>query len=65
MEPPPAGTRGRHSGRRTDPIEPDQALRARVVGLFLGAVLALYGERERLPAVRDEALASLERALVA
>ena len=47
------------------PIQPDQALRARVVGLFLGAVLALYGDREGLPAVRDEALASLERVLVA
>jgi aminoglycoside phosphotransferase (APT) family kinase protein len=47
------------------PIEPDQALRARVVGLFLGAVLALYGERERMPALRDEALASLARVLVA
>ncbi len=46
-------------------IEPDQALRARVVGLFLGAVLALYGEREGLPEVRDEALASMERVLVA
>jgi aminoglycoside phosphotransferase (APT) family kinase protein len=45
------------------PIEPDQALRARVVGLFLGAVLASYGEREGLPDVRDEALASLERTL--
>ena len=47
------------------PIDPDQVLRARVVGLFLGAVLALYGQREGLPAVREEALASLERALVA
>jgi aminoglycoside phosphotransferase (APT) family kinase protein len=47
------------------PIDPDQALRARVVGLFLGAVLAMYGERERLPAVRDEALDSLQRVLVA
>ena len=47
------------------PIEPDQALRARVVGLFLGAVLALYGEREGLLGVRDEALASLERVLAA
>lgn len=45
------------------PIEPDQALRARVVGLFLGAVLALYGDQERLPSVRDEALASMERTL--
>ena len=47
------------------PIEPEQALRARVVGLYLGAVLALYGEREGLPAVRDEALASVERVLIA
>ena len=45
------------------PIEPDQALRARVVATFLGAVLASYGEHEGLPAVRDEALASLERTL--
>lgn len=47
------------------PIAPDQAVRARVVGLFLGAVLALYGDREGLPALRDEALASLDRVLVA
>lgn len=47
------------------PIEPDQAIRARVVGLFLGAVLAVYGERQGLPAIRDEALASLRRVLVA
>lgn len=44
-------------------IEPDQALRARVVALFLGAVLAVYGETEGMPRVRDEALASLERTL--
>lgn len=45
------------------PIDPDQVLRARVVALFLGAVLALYGAAEGLPLVRDEALASLERTL--
>ena len=46
------------------PIEPDQALRARVVGVFLGAVLASYGAREDLAGVRDEALASIDRTLV-
>lgn len=46
------------------PIDPDQEVRARVVGLFLGAVLALYGDREGLPGVRDEALAAVERTLL-
>jgi aminoglycoside phosphotransferase (APT) family kinase protein len=38
-------------------------LRARVLALFLSATLALYGDVEGLPALRDEAIASLERAL--
>lgn len=46
------------------PIEPDQALRARVVALYLSAVLARYGEAEGMPVVRDEAMAALERTLV-
>ena len=45
------------------PIEPDQELRPRIVALFLGAVLARYGELEGLGGVRDEALAPLERTL--
>jgi aminoglycoside phosphotransferase (APT) family kinase protein len=44
------------------PVSDDQLLRARVLALFLCAVLALYGHHERLPALRDEALAGLDRA---
>ncbi len=43
------------------PIEEDQALRARVIGLFLSATLAVYGATEGMGALRDEALAGLER----
>ncbi len=45
------------------PIDPDQALRARVVGLFLGAVLAQYGAATGLDGVRDEAVSSIDRTL--
>ena len=38
-------------------------LRARVLALFLSAALAVYAAEERLPALRAEALAGLDRAL--
>jgi aminoglycoside phosphotransferase (APT) family kinase protein len=43
------------------PVSDEQLLRARVLALFLCAVLALYGHHEGLHALRDEALAGLER----
>ncbi|HET8756184.1 MAG TPA: phosphotransferase [Solirubrobacteraceae bacterium] len=43
------------------PVSDDQLLRARVLALFLCAVLALYGHHEGMPALRDEALAGLDR----
>ena len=39
-----------------------QLLRARVLAIFLSAVLALYGHHEGMAALRDEALLGLERA---
>jgi aminoglycoside phosphotransferase (APT) family kinase protein len=47
------------------PVTDDQLLRARVLALFLCAVLALYGHHEGMPALRDEALAGLERTATA
>ena len=44
------------------PVTDDQLLRARVLALFLCAVLALYGDHEGMPALRDEAVAGLDRA---
>lgn len=46
------------------PIDPDQELRARVIGLFLGAVLAQYGAATGFDGVRDEAISSIDRTLV-
>jgi aminoglycoside phosphotransferase (APT) family kinase protein len=43
------------------PVSDDQLLRARVLALFLCAVLALYAAHEGMVALRDEALAGLER----
>jgi aminoglycoside phosphotransferase (APT) family kinase protein len=43
------------------PMDPDQVARARLVALFLAATLALYGAAEGQPALRDEALAALDR----
>jgi aminoglycoside phosphotransferase (APT) family kinase protein len=43
------------------PVSDEQLLRARVLALFLCAVLAHYGHAEGLPALRDEALAGLDR----
>jgi aminoglycoside phosphotransferase (APT) family kinase protein len=43
------------------PVTDDQLLRARVLSLFLCAVLALYAHHEGMAALRDEALAGLER----
>jgi aminoglycoside phosphotransferase (APT) family kinase protein len=42
-------------------LSEDQLLRARVLSLFLCAMLALYGHHERFPRLRDEAVAGLER----
>jgi aminoglycoside phosphotransferase (APT) family kinase protein len=44
------------------PVSDDQLLRARVLALFLCAVLALYANHEGMPALEAEALAGLDRA---
>lgn len=44
-------------------IAPESEIRARVVALSLGAMLARYGRDQGLPAVEREALASLDRAV--
>jgi aminoglycoside phosphotransferase (APT) family kinase protein len=46
-------------------VSPEQLLRARVLALNLSAILARYGADERNDAVRDEALAGLDRAAAA
>jgi aminoglycoside phosphotransferase (APT) family kinase protein len=43
------------------PVRPDQLLRARVLALFLSAVLALYARHEGMAALEREAIAGLER----
>jgi aminoglycoside phosphotransferase (APT) family kinase protein len=43
------------------PVTDEQLLRARVLALFLCAVLAQYGHAEGMLALRDEAIAGLER----
>lgn len=43
------------------PIPDEQLLRARILALFLCGTLAVYGDQERLPQLRREALESLER----
>jgi aminoglycoside phosphotransferase (APT) family kinase protein len=42
-------------------IGDDQLLRARILSLFLCGTLAVYGHHERMPQLRREALAGLER----
>jgi aminoglycoside phosphotransferase (APT) family kinase protein len=49
--------------REYGPIPEDRLLRARVLALFLGAALASYGHQERMPAVKREALWSLDNTL--
>jgi aminoglycoside phosphotransferase (APT) family kinase protein len=44
------------------PLRDDQLVRARVLAINLCAILALYGHHEGMPAVKNEALAGLERA---
>lgn len=44
------------------PVRPDQLLRARVLALFLSAVLALYAHEEGMPALEREAFGGLTRA---
>jgi len=46
------------------PIPKERLLRARVLALFLCAILAAYGRHEQNEAVEREALAGLERTLV-
>lgn len=43
------------------PIPEEQLLLARILALFLCGTLAVYGDQERLPQLRREALESLER----
>jgi aminoglycoside phosphotransferase (APT) family kinase protein len=45
------------------PVREDQLLRARVLAINLCAILALYAHDEGMPAVENEALAGLERAV--
>jgi aminoglycoside phosphotransferase (APT) family kinase protein len=45
------------------PLRDDQLLRARVLAINLCAILAVYGDHEGMTAVRDEALAGLDRAV--
>jgi aminoglycoside phosphotransferase (APT) family kinase protein len=45
------------------PLTDEQLLRARVLAIFLCAVLALYGTHEGMDSVKREALAGLDRAL--
>jgi aminoglycoside phosphotransferase (APT) family kinase protein len=47
------------------PVTDEQLLRARVLALFLCAVLALYANHEGMPALEREALAGLERTATA
>jgi aminoglycoside phosphotransferase (APT) family kinase protein len=56
------------SGRRAfldeyGPVDDAQLLRARLLAVFLAAVLARYGRAEGHGAIEREALAGLERAL--
>ena len=44
------------------PVTAAQILRARVLAIFLSAVLALYGHHEGMTALKDEALLGLDRA---
>jgi aminoglycoside phosphotransferase (APT) family kinase protein len=45
------------------PVREDQLVRARVLAINLCSILALYAHDEGMPAVKDEALAGLERAV--
>ncbi len=45
-------------------ISEESEIRARVVALSLGAILARYGRDEGLPEIEQEALASLDRAVI-
>jgi aminoglycoside phosphotransferase (APT) family kinase protein len=45
------------------PLRNDQLLRARVLAINLCAILALYGHHEDMTAVKDEALAGLDRSV--
>ena len=44
------------------PVSPDQLLRARVLALFLSAVIALYAHHERMPALERGAIEGVARA---
>ena len=43
-------------------VSEEQLLKARVLALFLCAVLARYGHEHGISSIRDEAVAGLERA---
>jgi aminoglycoside phosphotransferase (APT) family kinase protein len=45
------------------PVDPDSLLRARVLAVFLWAILAEYGHHVGMPALTGEALAGLDRAV--
>jgi aminoglycoside phosphotransferase (APT) family kinase protein len=44
-------------------IGDDQLLRARVLAIFLWSTIAIYGRREGIPALEQEAMSGLERAV--
>jgi aminoglycoside phosphotransferase (APT) family kinase protein len=44
-------------------ITEDQLLRARALALFLCGTLAVYGHHERMPRLRREAVAALDRTM--
>jgi aminoglycoside phosphotransferase (APT) family kinase protein len=45
------------------PITPDQLLRGRIQAIFLCGTLAVYADHERLPGLKREALAGLDRTM--
>ena len=53
---------GRREFLAVYPISGEQLLRARMLGLFLFTILALYAHHEGLPVVKAEALLGLDRA---
>src|SRR4029453_9176052 len=61
----PTSRGGRESMRRAyGPVTVEQLLRARVLSLFLNAMLAIYAHAEGLRALEGEAIVGLERTMV-
>ena len=54
--------KGRQDFLAIYPMTDEQLLRSRILAFSLGAVLALYGHHENMPAIKAEALAGLNRA---